>query len=78
LFELEGIKLTIENDVFDFIVSKAMEFKLGARGLRSICENILTNAMYELPSTHQKNFVVTLEYAQQQFENSKMSKLRVA
>ncbi len=78
LFDLEGIKLSIEDEVFDFIVDKAMEFKLGARGLRSICENILTNAMFELPSTNQKRFVVTLEYAQEQFASSKMSKLRVA
>jgi len=78
LFDLEGIKLSIDDEVFDFIVDKAMEFKLGARGLRSICENILTNAMFELPSTSQKRFVVTLEYAQEQFASSKMSKLRVA
>jgi ATP-dependent Clp protease ATP-binding subunit ClpX len=78
LFDLEGIKLTIDDEVYDFIVTKAMEFKLGARGLRSICENILTNAMFELPSTSQKRFVVTLEYAKDQFASSKMSKLRVA
>ena len=78
LFDLEGIKLSIDDEVFDFIVDKAMEFKLGARGLRSICENILTNAMFELPSSNQKRFVVTMEYAQEQFASSKMSKLRVA
>jgi ATP-dependent Clp protease ATP-binding subunit ClpX len=78
LFDLEGIKLSIDDEVFDFIVDKAIEFKLGARGLRSICENILTNAMYELPSSNQKRFVVTMEYAQEQFASSKMSKLRVA
>ena len=78
LFELEGIKLTIEPEVLDYIVTKAMEFKLGARGLRSICEQILTDAMFELPSLKQKQFVVTLEYARQHFENSKMSRLKVA
>ena len=78
LFELEGIQLIIEDDVYAFIVEKAMEFKLGARGLRSICEQILTEAMYELPSQKQKQFVVTLEYAQNQFASSRMSKLKVA
>jgi ATP-dependent Clp protease ATP-binding subunit ClpX len=78
LFELEGIKLEFESEVYDFIVEKAMEFKLGARGLRSICEQILTDAMYELPSMKQKQFVVTLDYAQNQFASSRMNKLRVA
>jgi ATP-dependent Clp protease ATP-binding subunit ClpX len=50
LFELDGIKLTISEPVYDFIVDKAIEFKLGARGLRSIMETILTDAMFELPS----------------------------
>lgn len=78
LFELEGIELQVEDEVMDFIVEKALEFKLGARGLRSICENILTDAMYELPGLMQKKFVVTLEYATEQFASSKMNKLRVA
>ncbi|MDB5206821.1 MAG: clpX, partial [Flavisolibacter sp.] len=58
LFELEGIKLTIEDDVLDFMVEKAMEYKLGARGLRSICEGILTDAMFELPSSKEKYFTL--------------------
>jgi ATP-dependent Clp protease ATP-binding subunit ClpX len=78
LFELEGIKLTVETPVLDFMVSKAMEYKLGARGLRSICESILTDAMFELPSTNQKEFTLTLEYAQHKFDKSKMSLLKVA
>ncbi|MES2645458.1 MAG: ATP-dependent Clp protease ATP-binding subunit ClpX [Bacteroidota bacterium] len=78
LFELEGIKLIIEEEVYNFIVDKAMEYKLGARGLRSICEQILTDAMYELPSMKQKQFVVTLDYAKNQFASSRMSKLKVA
>jgi ATP-dependent Clp protease ATP-binding subunit ClpX len=78
LFELEGIKLIIETDVYDYIVDKAMEFKLGARGLRSICEHILTDAMFELPSMKQKQFVVDMDYARQKFDTSKMSMLRVA
>ncbi|HKG69348.1 MAG TPA: ATP-dependent Clp protease ATP-binding subunit ClpX [Segetibacter sp.] len=78
LFEIEGIKLTIDNHVYDFMVTKAMEYKLGARGLRSICESILTDAMYELPSSGQKALHVTLEYAERQFGKSKMSMLKVA
>ena len=78
LFELEGIKLTIEERVLDFMVSKAVEYKLGARGLRSICESILTDAMFELPSSKEKEFHLSLEYAQHKFEKSKMSLLKVA
>jgi ATP-dependent Clp protease ATP-binding subunit ClpX len=78
LFELEGIKLVFEDAVLDFMVTKALEYKLGARGLRSICEQILTDAMFELPSAKQKQFVVTLEYAHQKFDMSKMSMLKVA
>jgi ATP-dependent Clp protease ATP-binding subunit ClpX len=78
LFEIEGITLSFEPAVFDFMVEKAMEYKLGARGLRSICESILTDAMYELPSQKIKTFEVTLEYAQRKFNTSKMSMLKVA
>lgn len=78
LFELEGIKLTIELDVLDFMVVKAMEYKLGARGLRSICESILTDAMFELPSSKEKYFTLDLEYARRKFDKSKLSLLKVA
>lgn len=78
LFEIDGIRLTFDADVLDFIVEKAMEFKLGARGLRSICEAILTEAMYELPSKAEKEFKVTLKYAKNQFSKSKMAHLKVA
>jgi ATP-dependent Clp protease ATP-binding subunit ClpX len=78
LFELEGIKLTIELDVFDFMVEKALEYKLGARGLRSICEGILTDAMFELPSSKEKEFTLDLEYAKRKFDKSKLSLLKVA
>lgn len=78
LFEMENIKLTIEDAVFDFMVNKAMEFKLGARGLRSICESILTDAMYELPSSNTKQFHLTLEYAERKFDKSKFNLLKVA
>lgn len=78
LFELDGIDLKFDSDVLDFIVSKAIEFKLGARGLRSICEAILNDAMFDLPSKNQKEFRVTADYAQAQFSKSKMAKLKVA
>lgn len=78
LFELEGIHLTIDDNVLDFMVEKAIEFKLGARGLRSICESILTDAMFNLPSSKETTFHVDLAYAQVQFDKSKMSLLKVA
>ena len=78
LFELEGIELKIEDAVLDFMVDRALEYKLGARGLRSICENILTDAMFEMPSSEEKTFTVTLEYALHKFDKSKMNLLKVA
>lgn len=78
LFEIDGIKLTFDKEVLEFIVEKAFEFKLGARGLRSICEAILTESMFELPNTDLKNFNLDLSYAQGQFSKSKISQLKVA
>lgn len=78
LFEIDGIRLKFDANVLDFIVEKAIEFKLGARGLRSICEAILTDAMYELPSKNEKEFRVDLEYAKAQFSKSKVARLKVA
>jgi ATP-dependent Clp protease ATP-binding subunit ClpX len=78
LFELEGIHLEIEDEVLDFMVEKAVEYKLGARGLRSICEGILTDAMFELPSSKETRFHFTLEYAKRKFDKSKLSLLKVA
>jgi ATP-dependent Clp protease ATP-binding subunit ClpX len=78
LFELEGIELKIEEEVLEFMVDKAMEFKLGARGLRSICETMLTDAMFELPSSDKKEFTLSLAYATQKFEHAKMNVLKVA
>ena len=74
----EDIELIIEEEVLDFMVGKAMEYKLGARGLRSICESILTDAMFELPGTDIKEFNVTLAYAKDMFDKSKLSTLKVA
>ncbi|MFY7653374.1 MAG: ATP-dependent Clp protease ATP-binding subunit ClpX, partial [Chitinophagaceae bacterium] len=78
LFEMENIQLTIENEVLDFMVEKALEYKLGARGLRSIFESILTDAMFDLPGSETKTFVVNLAYAQSMFNKSKLSLLKVA
>jgi len=79
LFQLEGVKLEVEKGVLDYIVDKAFEFKLGARGLRSICEAILLDAMYELPTGKQtKEFRLTLSYARDQFEKSGVNRLKVA
>ena len=78
LFQLEGIELKIEDEVLDFMVEKAMEYKLGARGLRSICESILTDAMFELPSSDVKEFTLTAAYARNKFDHTKMGILRVA
>ena len=78
LFEIEGIALTIEDEVYDFMVEKAMEYKLGARGLRSICESILTDAMFEMPSSNEKEFKLTAEYAKQKFDYAKLKMLKVA
>ena len=78
LFDIDGVKLSFENETLDFIVKKALEFKLGARGLRSICEAILTDAMFEIPSLNLKTFNVSLNYANSQFSKSKIASLKVA
>ena len=75
LFEMDGIKLTFEQEALDLIVDKAVEYKLGARGLRSIVESIMMDAMFEIPSKQVKSFVVTLDYAQQQLDKSHLQKL---
>jgi ATP-dependent Clp protease ATP-binding subunit ClpX len=78
LFGMENIQLVFEDDAIDFIVDQAVVFKLGARGLRSICEAILTDAMFELPSSKgTKEFVVTKKYAQQKFEGSSYYELKL-
>jgi len=79
LFEMDGIKLSFDKNVLDFIVEKSVEFKLGARGLRSIIEGILTDAMFELPSNNKvKKLVVSKNYAEKQFNKTNIAKLRVA
>jgi len=79
LFEYEGVKLEFEPEVLDFIVDKAIEFKLGARGLRSICEAIMIDAMFDFPSKKDvKQLTITLDYALEKFEKSDLKKLKVA
>lgn len=78
LFEMDGIKLTFPEETLDYIVSQAMEYKLGARGLRSIVESVMLDAMFEYPSKRVKTFDVTLDYAKQQLEKAHLQKLESA
>ena len=78
LFHLDNIRLTFDDDVLDFIVDKAIGFKLGARGLRSICETIMMDAMYELPSSGKDALHVTKQYAEEKLERNVPQKLNVA
>lgn len=79
LFEMEGISLSFTDEALDYIVDKADEYRLGARGLRSICESIMTDAMFDMPSvTDQTELVIDLEYAHEKFEKSPLKQLRAA
>jgi ATP-dependent Clp protease ATP-binding subunit ClpX len=79
LFEMDGVKITFEKGVLDFIVEKALEFKLGARGLRSICEAIMMDLMFDIPSdTSTKEVNITLRYAKDKLKKSTLNKLKVA
>jgi ATP-dependent Clp protease ATP-binding subunit ClpX len=79
LFEMDGVELSFEADVLDYIVDKAVEYKLGARGLRSICETIMMETMYEVPGdASRRSVVVTLPFARRQFENSDFATTRGA
>jgi len=79
LFEMEGVALEFKPEALDYIVEKAVDFKLGARGLRSICEAIITDAMFEIPSEKSiKTLSITLDYARSKIEKSKFNKLKVA
>ena len=79
LFEMDGVKITFEKGVLDFIVEKAMEFKLGARGLRSICEAIMVDLMFDTPSDASvKEVNLTMRYAKDKLKKSIMNKLKVA
>ena len=81
LFEYEGVKLEVENDALEYMVDKAVQYKLGGRGLRAICEMILTDAMFDIPSEEReegKVFHLTLAYARQMLEHSKLEHLKAA
>ena len=79
IFKSDGIELSFEDDAIEYIVQKAFEFKLGARGLRSICEAIMNDAMYELPSQHDiKEFAVTREFVEERIEKVAVTKLKAA
>ena len=78
LFEMDGIKLTFTDETLDFIVDKAVEYKLGARGLRSIVESVMMDAMFEIPSRRIKKFDVTIDYAKEQLDKAHLHKLETA
>ncbi|MDD2195563.1 MAG: ATP-dependent Clp protease ATP-binding subunit ClpX [Bacteroidales bacterium] len=78
LFDYDGVKLEIEDKVLDYIVDKAIEFKLGARGLRSICEIIMIDAMFELPSGDEKDMFINLDYAKKKMEKANIKRLKAA
>lgn len=78
LFELEGVQLEMTEDAIDFIAEKAIEYKLGARGLRSLCEAILNDAMFEVPSGGEKHLLVTRLYAAEKLERSRLAQLQAA
>lgn len=76
LFEMDGIKLTFEQDALDYIVDKGVEYKLGARGLRSIVEAVMMDAMFEIPSKRTKSFDVTLDYTKDQLDKARLQQLK--
>ena len=78
LFGMDEVDFTIDEEALNYIVAKAVEYKLGARGLRSLCEAIFTDAMFDLPSSDQKEFNVTKEYAEAKLTNTTLKKLRAA
>ena len=78
LFEMDDVKLIIKEEVLNYIVDKAILLKLGARGLRSICEAILTESMFNAPEKDIKELIIDISYAEKQFLKSKISKLKVA
>ena len=78
LFSMDGVKLTFDEEVYDYVVDKAMEYKLGARGLRSIVEAIMIDVMYEIPSGTRKTYKVTLDFAKKQLEKTNLGRLQSA
>lgn len=78
LFAMDGIELEFDGDVLEYIVDKAIEFKLGARGLRSIVETIVVDQMFELPSKNEKNWFVQLDYAKSKIEKANINRMKIA
>ena len=78
LFDMDGVKLEFQPEVYEYIVDKAVEYKLGARGLRSIVETIMMDTMFEVPSKKVENYVVTLDYAKEQMGKANLSRLQMA
>ena len=76
LFAMDDVALRFEDEVLDYVVAKADEYKLGARGLRSICEAIMIDAMYDVPTSNEKEFVVTLDYAKKKIEGANFFELK--
>ena len=76
LFEMDGVKLTITDEALNYIVDKAMDYKLGARGLRSLCEAMLTDAMYDLPSSDEKELIIDEDYASNAIDNTLLKRLK--
>ena len=76
MFEMDGVKLSFDDEVLDYVVDKAVEFGLGARGLRSLIETIMMDAMFEVPSTGVKTYTVNLDYARTRVENANVSVLK--
>ncbi len=78
LFAMDDVKFTIDNEALDYIVEKALEYKLGARGLRSLCEAILTDAMYDLPSSNEKELHITKTYTEDALNKNLLKRLEIA
>ena len=78
MFDMDDVKLTFDEDVLEYIVDKAVEFKLGARGLRSIVETIMLDVMFEIPSSGKKKVSITKAYAESKIQSANIEKLRVA
>lgn len=78
LFEIDGVELEISDEVIDLIVDKAVEFKVGARGLRSICENILMDKMFDTPSSNEKKLTIDVEYARKQLSDDRMTRIQAS
>ncbi len=78
LFEMDNVDFEIDEEALNYIVTKALEYKLGARGLRSLCEAILTDAMYELPGSTTQKLVVTQEYAASKLNSNLLKRLEIA